>query len=51
LALVTLAWAGLLYFGRETLLDEAGAQTARRDRAIAGAGIAAAVLLTLLAIW
>ncbi len=51
LAIVTLAWAAVLYWGRETLLDDLPQESPRRERAIAGAGLAAAALLLVLAIF
>lgn len=51
LALVTLLWIAVLYFGRETLLDDVPDGGPRRERAISVAGVLAAALIVVLAIF
>jgi hypothetical protein len=51
LALITILWGIVLYTGREALLEETPSQGPRGERAIAVAGILAAALLILLAIF
>ena len=51
LAFVTLLWIAVLYFGRETLLDDVPDGGPRRERAISVVGVLAAALVVVLAIF